>query len=98
MRKQISFLLAVCLMTCMLGAAFMEGEPASRFYSREFTFYVVDEDPNFMQPTQLFFFDQVDDLPWLDIEEMGDLLSLFERTVYGKKDFRLTYEQDDRRK
>ena len=94
MRKQISFLLAVCLMTCMLGTAFTEGEPASRFYSREFTFYVVDEDPNFMQPTQLFFFDGVDDLPWLDIEEMGDLLSLFERMVYGKKDFRLTYEQD----
>ena len=54
MKKLTSLLLALCLLTASLSA-FAEAaidESERRFYSEAYTFYVIDDDPDFMNPTQ----------------------------------------------
>lgn len=89
MKRATSILLIFCLLTSLLTMAC--AEEAHSFASREYTFYVLDEDPEFMPPTMLFFFDDVYDLPWLDVEELVDLLVDIQHRVYEETDYGLTY-------
>ena len=98
MKKLVALILSLCLLTGALTAAFAEAAPAeqqSRHYGLEYTFYVLDEDPDFMPKTLLFFFDGVDDLPWLDVEELCDILVSLQHRVFKQPDYDLTYEADE---
>ena len=89
MKRAASILLVFCLLMSLLTTACAEEEP--RFASQEYTFFVIDEDPEFMPPTMLFFFDGVYDLPWLDVEELADLLVDLQHRVYEKAEYALSY-------
>ena len=92
MKRAASILLVLCLLTSLLTTACAEA--AHSFASQEYTFYVVDEDPEFMPPTMLFFFDDVYDLPWLDVEELADLLVDLQHRVFEEADYGLTFSAE----
>ena len=44
----------------------------------------------------LFFFDGVEDLPWIDLEEAADILNTVETSLLKTTGYHLAYERKDR--
>ena len=91
MKRIVSLALALLLLTC--GGCFAE-ESTPVFYCRRYPVLCADVNSTLGSDWQLFFTDEADDMPWLDLEELGDMVTALENDVYGKPGFLLTYDQE----
>ena len=92
MKKTVLFILAAAL-CCALAAGIGEAHTVTR---REVPVYIRSVDTQLTAPQEICFLDGVDDLPWLRIPEMGELL-YFLYTYEGigdDPDYRLSAEYD----
>lgn len=95
MRKLTSLILILCLLAGTLAVAHAGSEPADEAApqrdSREYTFYLIKDDPGFIGSVSLSFFDGVDDLPWIEVSEMTELICTLQNKAYGEPAYRLSY-------
>ena len=94
MRRLISLLLVLALVAGLPAAAMAEGEQEHEFHSEDYPLYLMSTDNKFTQNQLLFFFDGVDDLPWIDLEELADILTAIQNQIYENSNYLLTYEKD----
>lgn len=92
MKKLLSMVLTLCLLAGTLAVAC--AEQPSRFYQIKYPVYIGDMDTTFENPQPLFFFDDVDDLPWLDMEELADFLNLLQHECFKQPAYQLTYQPE----
>lgn len=92
MKKLLSLLLAMALLASCVP--FASAENAGRIYSRQYPIYAYDEETKFTNEYPLFFIDGVDDMPWIDVEEMADIATILQREVIESSSFELTYKQE----
>ena len=92
MVKKLVSLLLVLAMLSGLSFAFAEGE--QRIYLRNYTVYASKEDKELTREWPLFFIDGVDDMPWIDMEELADLLNVLENDQYKAPAFHVSYQQE----
>lgn len=95
MRKLTSLILILCLLAGAFTAVNAGAEPvegaAPQRDSREYTFYLIKDDPGFIGSVSLSFFDGVDDLPWIEVSEMTELICTLQNKAYGEPAYRLSY-------
>ena len=92
MKKLVSlFLVFTLLAGCV---SFASAESGSKIYSRKYPVYAAKAQLKFEREWPLFFTDDADDMPFIDLEELADLTTALKRSVYGEKEFDLTYARE----
>ncbi len=79
MRKRIALLLALLLLAGLFPAAY--ADDAHSVEKRAFTVYVGNIDETLTDPFPLYFLDGVDDLPYLEIDDLGELIFFVNTTI-----------------
>ena len=93
MKKQIALALVPALLAGGLSFAFAESGPAFRV--REYPAFVTDTEMKTSAPWPLFFRNGVDDMPWIDLEELADVVTMLEKQAYKNESFALSYARED---
>ena len=96
MDKLIALLLALALMTGAMTVAFAEQESdfGENDYTSAYTLYLLDEKDPLEDSVNLYFFDGVEDLPWIELEELGEMLTVLQNEFNDQPNYKLTYEQE----
>jgi len=92
-KRTAALLLTLCMLLGTMTAACAE-DNFDAFYSMEFPFILFNADTHYNDPWQLFFFDGVEDLPWIDLEELADFINDIQTEFYDETDYRLTYSEE----
>ena len=93
MKKLVSLLLMMALLTSCVSFASEAGEP--RFFLRKYPVYVLKQDAKMTEEWPLFFTNDAEDMPWIDLEEVSDMLNILAINVYDMKNFQLVYSQEE---
>ena len=92
MRKRIALLLALLLLAGLFPAAY--ADDAHSVEKREFTVYVVNIDETLTEPFPLYFLDGVDDLPYLEIDDLGELIFFINTEINKDPNYGLSSHYD----
>ena len=92
MRKRIALLLALLLLAGLFPAAY--ADDAHSVEKREFTVYVGNIDDTLTEPFPLYFLDGVDDLPYLEIDDLGELIFFVNTTINEDPNYGLSSHYD----
>ncbi|MBQ9325135.1 MAG: hypothetical protein IJ246_05125 [Clostridia bacterium] len=85
------------LLTLLLGVfcfSCAAAEEKVSFFSREYPVLCCEPELTLEDNWKLFFTDDAEDMPWIELEELADILTLLERDIYGMNSFVLTYDQE----
>ena len=92
MKKLVSLFLVFTLLAGCVSFASAESGP--NIYTRNYPFFAIDPSMQFENEWPLFFVDGADDMPFIDLEELADLTTALKRSVFGEKEFDLTYTRE----
>ena len=92
MKKLLSLCLALSLLAGCVSFAAAEG--GSEIYMRNYPVYACEVDVKTTKDWPLFFTADADDMPFIDLEELADLVNVMENQVYNKPDFKLSYAHE----
>ena len=84
--------LALMLALVLLVGLFPAGAAAQSEVKREYTFYLADPEETLEDPFPLYFLDGVDDLPYLEFEDMAALLWFLNQECMGDSGYDLSIE------
>ena len=91
MKRTLALMLALVLLVGLFpaGAAAEQSEE-----KREYTFYLGDPDETLEAPFPVYFLDGVDDLPYLEMDDMLNLLVFLNQDCIGDDGYKLSCEYD----
>ncbi len=92
MKKLVYLFLAFTLLAGC--ASFVSAESGSKIYAREYPVFAVKPSLKHESEWPLFFVDNADDMPFIDLEELADLTTVLKRSLYQEKGFDLTYARE----
>ena len=90
-KRLVSLILTVSLLA---GMSFAFAESGQRFDTRNYDVFAIDLDRKLDKQWPLFFFDGVDDMPWIEMEELTELLNLIEAKVYKEPGYHVDCRQE----
>ena len=92
MKKLVSLFLAFTLLAGCVS--FASAESGAEVFTRNYPIYACDAEIKTTRDWPLFFTDKADDMPFIDLEELADLVNLMENEVYKNPEFKLSYEHE----
>lgn len=107
MKKTVCLMLSLVMLVQIAGCALGEEtvmdydgvetpKEEAQWYSVSYPLYIYDEETKYSMEMPLFFFDGVEDLPWIDLEEAADILNTVETSLLKTTGYHLAYERKDR--
>lgn len=107
MRKLVCLMLSLGMLVLTAGCAWGEEtvmdydgvetpKEEAQWYSLSYPLYIYDEETKYSVEMPLFFFDGVEDLPWIDLEEAADILNAVQTSLLKTTGYHLAYERKDR--
>ena len=93
MKKLVSLLLAVLLLVTALPAAFAEEEEGDVLRGT-YTVYVMAESLTLENELPLYFFDGVEDMPWIDLEDLCSLMNGLQNDFFNETDYNVELSND----
>ena len=92
MKKTVSLFLILMLLLGGLTTAAAEGQ--ARVFNLEFPIFCCEVESVLNHDWPLYFMDGVEDVPWIDLEELADVMNDLLHDVYERPSFQLTYSQE----
>ena len=93
MKKTLAWLLTLVLLAGMLPSAFAEGTGHTA-EKREYVTYLANTEDKLADPFPLYFLDGVDDLPYVEIDDLGELIYFMNTEVSEDPDYSLSSSYD----
>ena len=93
MKKTLAWLLTLVLLAGMLPCAFAEGTGHTA-EKREYVTYLANTEDKLADPFPLYFLDGVDDLPYVEIDDLGELIYFMNTEVSEDPDYSLSSSYD----
>ena len=94
MKKMLAFLLALTLLAGMLPSA-VAAELQHTVEKRDYVTYIGSVESKLTEPLPLYFLDGVDDLPYLEIDDLGELLNFMNTEINEDPNYVLTSSCSD---
>ena len=94
MKKMLAFLLALTLLAGMLPSA-VAAELQHTVEKRDYVTYIGSVKSKLTEPLPLYFLDGVDDLPYLEIDDLGELLNFMNTEINEDPNYVLTSSCSD---
>ena len=94
MKKTLAWLLALALLFGMLPSALAAG-PQHTVEKRDYVTYLGRIDSTLTEPLPLYFLDGVDDLPYLEIDDLGELIYFMNTEISEDPNYVLTSTYDN---
>ncbi len=93
MKKTLAWLLTLVLLAGMLPCAFAEGSGHTA-EKREYVTYLANTEDKLADPFPLYFLDGVDDLPYVEIDDLGELIYFMNTEISEDPDYSLSSSYD----
>ncbi|MBQ3380640.1 MAG: hypothetical protein IJG58_02620, partial [Oscillospiraceae bacterium] len=93
MKKTLAWLLTLVLLTGMLPSTFAE-ESGHTAEKREYVTYLANTEDKLTDPFPLYFLDGVDDLPYVEIDDLGELIYFMNTEISEDPDYSLSSSYD----
>ena len=94
MKRTVAVLLSLLLLMGLFPAAFAD-EPQHAIEKKEFTTYCGSVDDRLTEPFPLYFMDGVNDLPYLEIDDLAELIYFINTQVNEDPNYELSTFYDD---
>ena len=92
MKKLVSLFLALTLLTGVIP--FVSAEGGHPFFTRSYSIFATKNNIELDNKWPLYFTEDAEDMPWIDLEELADLLNMVQNVALGNEDFHLDYAQE----